>query len=188
MFHQLLQHISDCAEVCTYLGESMLVAGRHPAAKANDDEPEPVPCPMLLLRAFTQKQWGDYADENYGEDDPFAVLSDEAMDIAPTNDASDEQVMQMTRKWVEGIIVDMKVCPFSSTADKAGMPIGGVSYPLSHATTGEEVYEAFWGQVLELAATDEKQLSTVLLITPRFALHSAGGFDMLADTLNEALP
>ena len=81
----------------------------------------------------------------------------------------------------------MKVCPFSSTADKAGVPIGGVTYPITHGTTGEEVYQAFWEQVLELAATDEKSLSTVLLLTPRFALHSAGGFDALADTLNAAL-
>ena len=62
-----------------------------------------------------------------------------------------------------------------------------MSYPISHARTGEEVYEAFWGQVLELQRTDETTLSTVLLITPRFALHSAGGFDALADTLNSAL-
>ena len=41
--------------------------------------------------------------------------------------------------------------------------------------------------MLELGATDARQLSTVLLITPRFALHSPGGFDVFADTLNNAL-
>ena len=30
------------------------------------------------------------------------------------------------------------------------------------------MYEAFWSQVLELAATDERTLATVLLLTPRF--------------------
>ena len=32
-----------------------------------------------------------------------------------------------------------EVCPFSSTADRAGLPSGGVTYPITHATTGEEV-------------------------------------------------
>lgn len=188
LFRELLRHISTCAEVCEYVGESLLVAGRHPAADPTDDEPESAPCPMLLLRAFSQTGWGDYSDENNGEEDPFAKFSDEAMDGVPDGTgAPDEEVLEQTRKWVEGIIVDMKVCPFSSTADKAGMPIGRVSYPISHATCGEQVYQAFWDQVLQLFATDEKSLSTVLLLTPRFALYSAGGFDALADTLNEAL-
>ena len=56
--------------------------------------------------------------------------------------------MAATRAWVEAVIVKMKVCPFSSTADRAGLPAGGVSYPLTHAATGEEVYERFWEQVL----------------------------------------
>jgi len=83
--------------------------------------------------------------------------------------------------------VKMKVCPFSSTADRAGLPAGGVTYPLTRAAVGEAVYEQFWAQVLELAATDERELSTVLLMTPRFALHSPGGFDVFADSLNQAL-
>jgi hypothetical protein len=36
-------------------------------------------------------------------------------------------------------------------------------------------------------AAEERALSTVLLITPDFMLNSAGGFDLFADTLNEAL-
>jgi hypothetical protein len=34
---------------------------------------------------------------------------------------------------------------------------------------------------------DERQLSTVLLITPEFNMHAVGGFDAFADTLTEAL-
>merc|ERR1719421_2374247 len=108
--------------------------------------------------------------------------------------ASDAEVLTASRDWVEGIICKVKVCPFSSTADRAGLPSGGVSYPITHATTGEEVYEAFWNQVSELARTDQQTLSTVLLITPRFAPPPPPGFDDmsmaaarydgLADTLN----
>ena len=186
LFQRTLQHITDCADLCEYVGESLLVAGRHPSAKPQDDEPGAVPYPFLLLRSFRQAEYGEF-EEDYGESDPFAQLSDDAMDRAPSGYASDECVLGQTRAWVEGIIVDMKVCPFSSSADKAGLPIGGVSYPITHATTGEEVYEQFWGQVVQLLLTDERELSTVLLLTPRFALYSPGAYDMLADTLNEAL-
>lgn len=188
MFQRVMQHILDCSEVCEYLGESMLVAGRHPSSVPGDGEAV-APCPMILLRSFNRPSLRDYEDE-YGEADPFADLPEEAMDATERGDgrvASDAEVMAATRAWVEAIIVKMKVCPFSSTADRAGLPAGGVSYPLTHAATGEEVYEQFWQQVLQLAATDERELSTVLLLTPRFALHSAGGFDVFADSLNTAL-
>ena len=41
--------------------------------------------------------------------------------------------------------------------------------------------------MLQLEAADARTLATVLLLTPSFCTHSAGGFDLFADTLNEAL-
>ena len=111
LFQRTLQHITDCADLCEYVGESLLVAGRHPSAKPQDDEPGAVPYPFLLLRSFRQAEYGEF-EEDYGESDPFAQLSDDAMDRAPSGYASDECVLGQTRAWVEGIIVDMKVCPF----------------------------------------------------------------------------
>jgi len=169
---------------------------------------------MILLRSFTRPApRGGEGEGESGDSDPYAGVSRDpyagvprdpyadvprdpyagvaseasASEGGTTPVAGDDEVLAQTREWVEAVIVKMKVCPFSSTADRAGLPAGGVTYPLSQASTGEEVYEAFWGQVLELQATDERELSTVLLLTPRFALHSAGGFDLLADSLNTAL-
>ena len=193
LFEKLLSHINDCTDVCEYVGDSMMIAGRHPAAKSpSDDEPQSAPCAMVVLKSFLQREWKDYSAENFGEADPFEKLGAEAdaeMNKRAGADGwpDDAEVLASTRSWVEGVIVEMKVCPFAGTADTAGLPSGGVTYPLSHATTGEEVYEAFWAQVLELAATDQKTISTVLLMTPRFALHSGGGYDMLAETLNDCL-
>jgi len=88
---------------------------------------------------------------------------------------------------VHGVIVHMKVCPFSSSVETAGMPIGGVTYPISHSETGEGIYHAFWSEVAGLDTVDERTVATVLLITPRFAQYSAGAYDAFADTLNSAL-
>ena len=113
LFQKTLQHIMDCAEeICEYVGEEMLISARHPLSASMADEPGQVPCPMLLLRSFTQAAWGDYGEENYGEADPFAMLGDDAnnpINARPDLMASDAEVIEDTRKWVEGIIVKMKV-------------------------------------------------------------------------------
>jgi len=88
---------------------------------------------------------------------------------------------------VEGVIVHMKVCPFSSSVEKAGMPVGGVTYPICHAANAEGVYAQFWSEIVDLMETDERTRATVLLITPDFAMYAPGFFDGLADTLNGAL-
>lgn len=182
-FQSTLHHISACADLCEYVGDSLLVAGRHPAA-APDDEFQAPPCPVLLLRSFRQVEVSEFTSE--------AVLpvQSEAREVGYPGDVrypGDVDVLAATRAWVEGVIVKMRVCPFSSTADRAGLPAGGVSYPITRATSGEEVYERFWEQVVGLGVTEERQISTVLLLAPRFALHCPDGFDAFANTLNAAL-
>mmetsp|Transcript_135706 Transcript_135706/g.247463 ORF Transcript_135706/g.247463 Transcript_135706/m.247463 type:complete len:471 (-) Transcript_135706:131-1543(-) len=187
LFDRTVEHITQCSDICEYLGESMLLAGRHPLMKASASEPTKPPCPILILRSFTQKGTTDWSEENPDEDDPFGNLPDEPMFQQEETTESDEEILAQTKKWVEAVIVKMKVCPFSNTADKAGIPIGGVSYPITRAFTAEEIYENFWTQVLELRATNEVSMATVLLLTPNFMYHAPGGYDALADTLNSGL-
>lgn len=192
-FQAVLNHIGICSETCEYLGESLMCSGRHPQAQA-DDEPA-APYPMLLLRSFTKPESlpdGMDADElpwfysDDDDDDPIGNLGLESDEpVGPP--ANDEEVLRATYEWVDAVIVHMKVCPFSSSTFKAGMPIGTVGYPLSRATTTEELYQAFWQEVENLRLVDERELATVLLVAPEFALHSAGGFDAFSDTLNNAL-
>ena len=62
----MILHISDeCSEVCEYLGESLLVAGRHPTNPSNEDEPVPAPYPMILLRSYSQAAPRDFAGGRY---------------------------------------------------------------------------------------------------------------------------
>lgn len=182
-----LQHLMACGEVCEYMGESLQVSAKHPSG-ASDDEPAP-PFPVLLLRSYKSSGYGsadsDYFDANYV--DPYADLDDEVAAPQATAEVSDEEVKAVTYKWVDAVIVKMKVCPFSSDVERAGLPAGVVSYPINRATIAEDIYAAFWEQVVELSITEERELSTVLLVTPDFAMYSAGGFDLFADSLNAAL-
>ena len=200
-FQRLLAHISTCSEACTHLGDSLMVIGRHPQSVATEGEATP-PYPMLLLRGFAtgnelppvdegeELPWF-YSDDD--DDDPFARFG-ETVEAPPP--ATDEEVIDATTKWVDAVIVHMKVCPFSGSTYRAGLPVGGVTYPLCAATTAEELYQAFWQEVENLRATDEKTLATVLLVAPQFTTAgptaeskaaAAEAFDCFADTLNDAL-
>ena len=75
-FPEVIQHIEGCSDICAHLGESLLIAGRHPAAAVSADEP-PAPVPIIVLRSFRQEAFGDFSQENYGVEDPFAVLPDD---------------------------------------------------------------------------------------------------------------
>jgi len=188
-FRRVFDHIGSCSQLSEVLGEEVMCLARHPAM----DGDTPPPYPTMLLRSFARNNdFGPddiFDDEYFGGEDPFAALEARlaAEEAPPPTPVSDEEVLQGTYRWVEAVIVKMKVCPFSSSVERAGLPAGGVTYPLSRATTVEELYQAFWEQVLELRATDERTLSTVLLVAPEFAPTSPGGFDAFADTLNEAL-
>jgi hypothetical protein len=193
-FQAVLNHIGLCSETCEYLGESLMCVGRHPASETADEAAAPYP--LMLLRSFSRKE-PDMELLAGGEELPWFYLDDDEADpigglgldddAPPAPPASDEEVLDATYKWVDAVIVHMKVCPFSSSTFKAGLPIGGVCYPLSRATTSEEMYQAFWQEVENLQLTDERELATTLLVAPDFAPYSASGFDAFADTLNNAL-
>lgn len=142
----------------------------------------PPPYPTMLLRRFRSSGFGaddpfGVEDDYFGGEDPFAALEARLARDAPppAPPTGDEQVLSETYRWVDAVIVKMKVCPFSSSVERAGLPAGGVSYPICHAICVEQLYQAFWEQVEELRQTDERTLSTVLLVAPKFATAASEG-------------
>lgn len=188
-FQVALRHLHACSEVCEHVGDHILVTARHPIAKPADDEPIAAPYPLLILRSLEQRA-GFASDDPFGsssifgDDDPFSLGDGTEANL---QDMSDDEIIAQTHKWVDAVIVHMKVCPFSSSIEKAGMPVGGVAYVICRAKSAEGVYSSFWNEAVMLANTDERKVATVLLLTPLFAQYNAGGYDALADTLNSAL-
>ncbi|KAJ1620125.1 hypothetical protein T492DRAFT_1080108 [Pavlovales sp. CCMP2436] len=185
-FSRLMAHINTCSEVCETLGSELFVALRHPGGTSGDEPP--VPCPMLLLRktagaGASESESDPYWDED--DDDWPEESALEGVGAGGTAAVDNKQVLLETRSWVEAVICHMGVCPFSNSADRAGLPQGGVSYPITKTRVADEIYLEFWHQVQLLDQTDERLLSTTLLITPDFMAQSPGGFDQFADTLNE---
>ncbi|KAA8490799.1 hypothetical protein FVE85_1246 [Porphyridium purpureum] len=101
---------------------------------------------------------------------------------------SEQEILQKTFEWVQAVIVDLGVCPFtSSSASRAGVPMGEVRYEIVTQSTPEEVFAAFWREIELMQKTDERALSTTLMITPNFFQYNAEGFDSFCATLTSAL-
>ena len=76
---------------------------------------------------------------------------------------SDEKVIAATRNWLEKAVIGLNLCPFAR-AVYAG---GRIRYAVSAATTPEALLEALADELQRLAATDEAETETALLIHPQ---------------------
>ena len=53
----------------------------------------------------------------------------------------DQVVLDTTKRWVQAMIADFAVCPFTIQAARAGIPRGEVRYTVSRATTLLEAFQ-----------------------------------------------
>lgn len=100
----------------------------------------------------------------------------------------DNVILRDTMKWVEKIIANFGVCPFTIDAKRAGIPVGGVRYHVSRATTPDEAFLRYWEEVKLLFSVSEKEISTVLLVFPEISLF--GNFDLFesyCESLSDSL-
>nr|WP_320136335.1 DUF1415 domain-containing protein [uncultured Amphritea sp.] len=75
---------------------------------------------------------------------------------------SAEQVEQLTRQWVESMVVGLNLCPFAAPVVKDQ----SLRYAVTEAEGGEALVAAFLAEVERLVEADEQSLSTTLFIVP----------------------
>ena len=88
-------------------------------------------------RSTNADVWDEWADED--EDDDFlspemrerlkALDAETAppVDKCPIqHDLGDEDALKCSKDWVNAIVSDAGICPFSLSADRAGLPLGDV--------------------------------------------------------------
>lgn len=102
----------------------------------------------------------DEDDDEWGNFDPDLLGDDASSSEAPRSifpvEPDDELVVRDSREWVRKMIADFSVCPFTMDPDRAGIPLGGVRYSISRATSAEEAFYRYWQEVQVLLATPEK--------------------------------
>ena len=106
-----------------------------------------------------------------------------------TPEPNDEIVLEVTKRWVQAMIADFAVCPFTVESDRAGIPRGAVRYTISRATTLVEALQAYWEEAHAMAQATTKDISTVLLVFPEVTLfgYDCTQFDRYSQTLEETL-
>jgi len=202
MLPALIDHLETCKEVCESFGSSVVVLAVDPAAPKG--HPSHGPVPGLILRRFEGNSLFSSDDDGWDDDWDLdqdmldAIRASEAEATMEGLSASqlsklhavpdeDSEVATVSKEWVQAAVADLGVCPFTTSSEKAGLPTGEVHYPISRASTPEDVYAAYWHEVALLESAPPKALSTTLLVTPHFGLTNVEAFMGFSDTLNNPL-
>ncbi len=99
--------------------------------------------------------------------------------------ASDDEIISVTRNWLEKAVIGLNLCPFAGAVYAAER----IRYVVSDATTVEALLEVLAAELEVLAETDEGKTETTLLIHPQVLgdFLEYNDFLELADTLVEEL-
>lgn len=79
----------------------------------------------------------------------------------------DEGVLRCCKDWVNAIVSDAGICPFSLSADRAGLPIGDVRYDVMRARDAESSYAWYWREV-EWLEQHPKAATSLLVLSDTF--------------------
>lgn len=126
------------------------------------------------------------AEDAEADDDDESDFSDlpEISDRVPDND---EQIISITKTWVNKMMSDMGICPFTNGAELAGIPMGSVFYAIDRSNSVEDVYFVYWKEVIRVQDANEKALSTTLLVLPEFLMDNVEMFENFSNSLTQPL-
>jgi hypothetical protein len=99
----------------------------------------------------------------------------------------DDEIISTTKRWVDKMMSDMGICPFTNGPDLSGMPMGNVFYAVDRCTQIEDMYARFWKEVVRVEQHNQKDISTTLLIAPEFLIDNIELFETFSNTLTQPL-
>jgi len=104
--------------------------------------------------------------------------------LVPKDDAT---IVDLSQKWVDKMMADLALCPFTQSASKSGIPLGPVRYHVDRVQSFEDAYMVYWNEVCRIEAVPQDEISTTLQILPEFCMDSCEMFEQWADTLTGTL-
>lgn len=122
----------------------------------------------------------DNEEKELEDDEPLVDIVDKIPD-------SDDKIIDLSKKWVNKIMSDMGICPFTRGSEMAGLPMGQVYYTVDRSTCIEDMYAAYWEEVVRVEQANEEELSTTLLIAPEFMIDNVEMFENFSGTLTQPL-
>ncbi|KAL7513012.1 hypothetical protein ACHAXN_010347 [Cyclotella atomus] len=203
---KLMAHLDACKDVCDDFGintiitpyidtASKVITGftvksfRNPystiGGNFNDDPNE--------MRFAPDPFWDENEVWDFSGLDDDEVLSEEEKrlkslpEIKDLIPQQDEVIIETSQKWVDRMMADLALCPFTASANKSGIPAGPVRYAVDRVKCMEEAYAAYWQEVCLIEGVGEGDVSTTLHILPEFCMNSVEMFEQWADTLTGTL-
>jgi len=204
--NQLLSYFDTCKDVCDHFGsQTVLRPFFDPILKREKKEKRVIGFVVKSYR-IPQKDLQGLGDEYQFDYDGFWDDEDEINfdgideeldgplekknnlpEIVDKIPDSDEKIIEVSKRWVSKLMSDMGVCPFTSGPEMAGLPLGKVRYTVERSTSFEDVYARYWKEVVKVEQSDERELSTTLLICPDFCMENIEWFENFSTTLTKAL-
>lgn len=77
-----------------------------------------------------------------------------------------ENPIDITKKWMDAMISGLSICPYTTNANTAGIPPANIRYYVSDAKSSQEALIDYWNEVDIIISTNERTISTTLLIYP----------------------
>ena len=205
-FNLVTAHLDACKDVCDYFGISTTLqpfvkdgkiygftvkSFRNPDKDPNNLEFEYDP-----FWDDNEDDWNyEGIDELIEQDELEAANNQSAVvnkvvkypEIVNKIPDDDEEIIQISKDWVKKICSDMGICPFTSGATLAGIPLGPVYYTADRSTSMEDMYAAYWEEVVRVENQPEHDLSTTLLVAPEFCFDNVEIFESFSNTLTQPL-
>lgn len=196
-------HLDSCKDVCDYFGISTTLQPFVKDGRVQGFTVKSFRNPDKDPNSFEfdyDPFWDDADDWNYeGIDAEYEKEEAEKLGLDPKESGvelpeivnkipdNDEEIEKLSQDWVAKICSDMGVCPFTSGAEMAGLPMGPVYYTTDRSTSFEDMYAVYWEEVVRVENQDESDLSTTLLITPEFCMDNVELFEIWSTTLTQPL-
>jgi hypothetical protein len=186
---KLLAHLDACKDVCDNFGVNTIIAPhlqpgttskvigftvksyRNPNAAGtfNDDAANMKFAPDPF---WDEDEVWDFSgldvDELTDQEKKLKSLP-EIEDRIPTDD---DVIIETSKRWVDRMMADLALCPFTRSAEKSGIPLGPVRYAVDRVMGMEDAYAAYWQEVCLIEGVEEGDVSTTLQILPEFCMNS----------------
>lgn len=191
----LMAHLDQCKDVCDVFGiTSSLVPFSDKLGKVVGFTVRSHADPEDRKKEY-EFEYDPYWDDGTDYDALYQNIDDEYGDSPKTKYPAidnkvpddDELIIGITKKWVNKMMSDLGICPFTAGPDLAGLPVGNVFYRVDRSNHFEDMYHQYWREVVRLERNNEKDMSTILLITPEFCLDNLELFDSFTTTLTQPL-
>lgn len=88
-----------------------------------------------------------------------ATITDEVA----VEERDERAVIEITRRWVEGVVIGLNLCPFARRVSDAGL----IRYVVTDAGDAEELLVALETELVALAAAPRSAVETTILIHPK---------------------